>query len=93
MRIEGTQGAGTNGLNEPAGGVGKYVKAPPASAAKSGKAIEFDSVHRAYALQAAACEPVNLAAVAEAQKLLESGQLDTPEAALRAADAILSRGL
>jgi len=90
VRIDGTQGAG---LNDPASGMGKYLKAPPAGAAKPAEAIEFDPVHRAYADKAAAFDAVDAAAVAEARKLLESSQLDTPEAAQRAADAILSRGL
>jgi len=90
VRIDGTQGAG---LNDPTGGMGKYVKAPPAGDARGGEAIEFDSVQRAYAEKAAARAAVDAAAVAEARQLLESGELDTPEAAQRAADAMLSRGL
>lgn len=93
MRIEGTQGAGPNGLNEGAAGPGKHAKAPASASAKPAEALQFDSVHATYVRKAAACETVNPAAVAEARKLLESGQLDTPEAAQRAAEAMISRGL
>lgn len=46
------------------------------------------------ALVALACkaEEVDLAAVAEARDLLQSGGLDTPEASMRAAVAILATG-
>ena len=43
--------------------------------------------------RAAAAEEVNTSAVNEARKLLDAGLLDTPEAAMRAAEAILSKGL
>ncbi len=93
MRIDGTQGAGPNGLNEASAATGKHV--PPASvgAAKPAEALEFDSVHGAYVRKAAAGDSIDAATVAQARKLLESGQLDTPEAALRAADRMLDRGL
>jgi hypothetical protein len=48
-----------------------------------------DAAHQAYVQKALAAEQVDHQAVAEARKLLASGQLDTPEAADRAAEAIL----
>jgi len=50
-------------------------------------------LHKTYAPRAAGTAEVNPQAVAEARKLLESGQLDTPEAVRRAAEAILTRGV
>jgi hypothetical protein len=35
---------------------------------------------------------IDLAAIAEARRLLQAGHLDTPEAARRAAEALLDRG-
>jgi len=49
-------------------------------------------LHEKYAPQAGAVEAVNLQAVADARKLLKSGQLDSPEAVERAAEAILALG-
>jgi hypothetical protein len=46
-----------------------------------------------YVRQALAGEDVNLQAIEEAKKLLASGQLDTPQAILRAAEAIIERGI
>jgi len=46
-----------------------------------------------YLPQALAAREVNLDAVAEAKRLIESGALETPEAARRAAEAILKFGL
>jgi len=43
--------------------------------------------------KAAAVEEVNVTAVNEARKLLRAGLLDTPEAVMGAAEAILSKGL
>jgi len=40
-----------------------------------------------------AAADVDLQAVAEARDLLASGQLDTPDAARRAAQALLDRGI
>lgn len=48
---------------------------------------------RGYVEKARAAGAINTAAVAEARRLLESGELDTPEAARRAAEAILEQGL
>ncbi|MGB2821963.1 MAG: hypothetical protein WBF17_13350 [Phycisphaerae bacterium] len=42
---------------------------------------------------ASAAEEINAKAVEEARALLQAGQLDTPEAADRAAEAILKMGL
>ena len=55
--------------------------------------IEVVQAEKAYVQQALASEEVNQAAVDEARKLLAAGQLDNSEACLRAAEAMLARGL
>jgi hypothetical protein len=46
-----------------------------------------------YVKQALATEDINDQAVAEARQLLQSGQLDTPQTAARAAQAMVDFGL
>ena len=46
-----------------------------------------------YVREALAAEDVDLAAIAEAKRLIASGQLDTPEAVKRAAEAIVELGI
>jgi len=46
-----------------------------------------------YVRAAMAAEDINEQAVAEARRLLASGQLDTPEAARRAAEALVNHGI
>lgn len=46
-----------------------------------------------YVQQAAACDEIDLQAVAEARRLIEAGELDTPAAIERAAERILTQGL
>jgi len=50
-------------------------------------------LHKMYAPRAAGTAEVNQQAIAAARRLLESGQLDTPQAIRRAAEAILTRGI
>ena len=52
-----------------------------------------EAASKPYIQKAAVCDEVNTQAVAEAKELLESGQLDTPEAAKRAAERIISMGI
>ena len=93
MRIDGAQGIGGQGLPEPgkpAGGV-----APAANALNSDAAAVDSQVLAGvapYIRQANESEPVNAQAVAEARELLRNGQLDTPDAVRRAAQAILDLG-
>ncbi|RKY23863.1 MAG: hypothetical protein DRP83_08545 [Planctomycetota bacterium] len=59
----------------------------------SGKGEQLAPGQRSLIQAALAVEDVDTAAVAEAKELLESGQLDTPEAARRAAKNMIERGL
>jgi|WetSurMetagenome_2_1015567.scaffolds.fasta_scaffold1425101_1 hypothetical protein len=52
-----------------------------------------DSTFQALTLQAASTPDINAQAVAEAKRLLQSGELSSPEAIRRAAKAMLSRGI
>jgi hypothetical protein len=56
-------------------------------------ARDEQGVPAAYVERAAATEEVRQDAIAEARRLLESGALDTPEAAAAAAEAILTLGI
>ena len=94
MRIDGPENIGAHGLPDE-----NLPKPSPAKSSDSG-AVQPDSevptgdaAYRQYILKATATEEIDLQAVAQAKELLESGQLDTPEAADRAADTILSIGI
>ncbi len=63
------------------------------SEASAANARIGEAACKPYIQKAAACDEVNRQAVAEAKKLLESGQLDTPEAVKRAAERIVSMGI
>lgn len=96
MRIDGTMGP--EYLNLPSG-EGKSSKSKifgnPDSSSKGAKidsGHEHVSAHKSLIQAALAAEEVNSKAVAEARQLLESGQLDTPEAAERAARNMLDLG-
>lgn len=68
------------------------TSAPAAGPADAGGAQVVLSQEKLISAASAAPQ-VNAQAVAEARALLESGQLDTPEAANRAAQRILDLGL
>ena len=94
MRIDGTHGLDPHNLSAAAPPAGK--PAPPADtpdAGTSSRPAGADPVLEAYVRQAAAGDEVDLQAVAEAKRLLASGQLDTPEAAERAAETIARLGI
>jgi len=52
-----------------------------------------DPAEKSYVQMVLSSEEVDRAAVAEARKLLQEGSLDTSEAARRAAEAIVNRGV
>jgi hypothetical protein len=93
MKINGPYGFEPPGLTNRSDKSGKSGKSDQGS--KTGKASGGSLVHAAHnsfvslALQT---EEVNTQAVNEARNLLENGQLDTPEAARRTAEAILDLG-
>jgi|GEM_PF-1140595 len=89
VRIDATTGQGPGGVTDGA-------KAPPRARTdgpQPAEGVEVDSANLRLAEAAAACAEVDVQAVAEARKLLAAGRLDTPAAALRAAQAMLDRGL
>lgn len=93
MRID-----GPNRLDKPTPSEGKEVKrqtakATGASEPSAANARIGEAAYKPYIQKAAVSDEVNLQAVADAKKLLESGQLDTPEAAIRAAEMIISTGI
>lgn len=95
MRIDGTYRP-----QAPAGSLdamegAKARKAPdtprPAPEAAEAQSISADSL-AAYVAQARQHPAVRAEAVSEARRMMEAGQLDTPEAIQGAAEAIFSRG-
>lgn len=92
VRIEGSNGAQPQGLpgGEPA--LPKASRPGPGGAEPLAGDARIGLVESVYVQEAAAAEPVNRTAVAEARKLLQEGKLDTPEAARRAAEALVDLG-
>lgn len=94
VRIDGSNWVQPQGTGE----VPQPVHKPSSSADSADAKIAADgsqtrSALAPYVRAAMAAEEVNELAVAEARKLLRSGQLDTLDAARRAAEALLARGI
>lgn len=64
-----------------------------ADARKTARDSEIESMLAPYLRAAMAGEEIDEQAVAEARRLLQSGQLDTPEGARRAAEALMRLGI
>jgi hypothetical protein len=92
VRIEGANGAQPQGLpaGEPA--LPKASRPGPGGAEQPADHAQIRPVESSYVREAAAAEQVDRTAVAEARKLLQEGKLDTPEAARRAAEALVDLG-
>ena len=94
MRIDGTHNVDPRGLPE---GSTPVSQTPRSKGSQGAGSAPDDQVilesPGPYVRQALAGEDVNLQAIEEAKKLLASGQLDTPQAILRAAEAIIERGI
>lgn len=94
MRIDGTNGFKTPDAASLAQGAGKptaqagLFKLPEETATSA-----LPAEGQAYVAQAAAAPEINQSAVAEARRLLQSGQLSSPDAVRRAAEAILRNGI
>jgi hypothetical protein len=96
MRIDGTYRPQTPALT----GAGEAFEAGrqvmPGQAgldkAADAPAVGADSL-AAYVAKAKSSPEVNTDAVAEARRLMEAGLLDTPEAVLKAAQAIVDNGI
>ena len=89
VRIDGTYGLDAHNASDEkeAKGVG------PQKAATAGAAAEIVSSQDRLIATAASTDEINAKAVEEARGLLKAGRLDTPEAAARAAKAIVELGL
>ena len=83
-----------HGPSDGSGGAARKARsADSRPAATTEQADMLNAASQPYIRKAAASEEVNLQAIAEAKKLLASGELDTPAAAQRAAERILSTGI
>ena len=94
VRIDGTLGAEPYGLPSDKGKCEKPADSPASE--KAGETHPEWAVSSSLApwiRQAAAVADVDVRAVEEAQRALGAGQLDTPDAIRRAAQAILELGL
>lgn len=90
MRIDVTSGAGPYKAADGKADKAKEAKGQPASSGPKGAEVILSQEGLIAAARNA--EEINTQAVEEARGLLESGQLDTAEAAERAAKAILDLG-
>jgi hypothetical protein len=93
VRIDGTSGTETNALSESSVFSKQAKPADASEATPSTESQAFVSSAAPYVSQVQATDEVDSQAVLEAKQLLKSGQLDTPEAAQRAAQAILDLGI
>ena len=93
MRINGTHEIGPRDLSNspnPPSKPSRSADAATSSASESDPTVE--SQLKTLIGKAKASEEINSQAVAEARKLLKSGELDTPDAIRRAAEAIIRFG-
>ena len=92
MKIDSTFGLEIYGP----GGKGKPSAGKIAQGSKSagvGHEVSISALEKKYLSQAQGVAEVNSAAVADAKKLIASGQLDTPEAIERMAETIVEQGV
>ncbi len=73
--------------------VGKAETAGKSAVPPGAPDVEPPGKTKPYIRAAMAADEINLQAVAEAKELLESGRLDSPQAARRAAEAIIRQGI
>jgi len=94
VRIDGTLGLDAQSVPEEKAAQAKDLKAGASSTAseQTSGALEMVSSQERLIAAAAACEDLDARAIAEAKALLDSGRLDTSEAARRAAQALLDLG-
>jgi len=94
MRIDGTAGAGPQGLPEDKAWASKSrPTAGPAGPELTPDDPQVRYLHGKYSQQACLVNEIDDEAITEARRLLRTGQLDTPQAIRRAAEAILALGL
>ncbi len=94
MRIDGTHGLDPNAPAErqgpPARNASKAAAASPEGGVDGSQIL---AAHRKLIAQASRADEIDLQAVEEARRLIASGELDTPQGASRAAQAIIDLGL
>jgi hypothetical protein len=93
MQIERTDGLNPRGVPDNSTGPLRSAGNPGAKEAAPDSQPTAETATEALVRQAATADEINLTAVEEARRLLESGQLDNPEAIRRAAAALLDQGI
>ena len=91
MRIDGTHGMDPRAVSESGSAEAKPLRPAPREGQEP-LGVELLSSQQAYVDQAAAAPETDPQAVAAARELVRTGQLDTPEAIRRAAEALLQFG-
>lgn len=92
MRIDGTHGIDPRALGDAKALSGKGFAAP-AAAGDVAKTASSAPSRGPLVQEALSASEVNLQAVEEARRMIASGELDSPEAIQRAAQAMTDRGL
>ena len=89
MRIDGTSGSDI--YDAAARDKVQRLETPggPAAQRQPSHEVVISTLPQRYLREAQATDDIDLAAIAEAKRLIAAGQLDTPEALQRAADAIV----
>jgi hypothetical protein len=94
MQIEPTHGFDAVGSPDGTRKPPQPGEVPPAGRGDAAETPKDEqTVPSSYVERAAAADEVRRDAVAEARRLLATGELDTPEAAAAAAEAILTLGI
>ena len=94
VRIDGSNNPELHRLSTDSNPPSRPMKPKDASSAEGlTESPATEASYQPYIGKAAACDEVDLQAIAEAQKLLASRQLDSTEAIRRAAEAMLKFGL
>ena len=92
MRIDPTHGPEPHSLPEGKPGAANPTRPAGAEQKPTGGSAELLAAHKPYVSKAMEADEIDLQAVQDAKRLLESGQLFTPEAVLRAARNLLEDG-
>ena len=92
MRIDPTHGTEPHGLADGKPGSAKPTRPAGTEQRPTADSAELLAAHKPYVSKAMEGDEINLQAVQEARRLLESGELFSPEAILRAARNLLADG-
>jgi hypothetical protein len=92
VRIDPTHGPEPHGLPEGKPASAKPTRPAGAEEKPTAHSAELLATHKPYVRKAMEADEIDLQAVQEARKLLESGQLFSPEAVRRAARNLLEDG-